>query len=316
MLPPPLSLLRAPDKVCSINIMIKIIAGIGLIGFIALGLWLRVARRPQRLDHLDRLWGSSAGRRIAADIAYGDHRRQRLDFYAPKAADAAQGSVPKPLLIFFYGGSWNSGDKCDYAFAAKAYAERGFIVALPDYRLVPEIRFPVFLEDAAAAVAKARAEAPTYGADPDHILLAGHSAGAHIALMLALDPQWLERAGVPAEAIKGVVALSAPADFHPFTMPAAIAAMGHVEPPDLTQPVRFARAAAPPLWVATGTNDTLVHARNSRAMVAAQQAVGGVATLREYERLNHVEPLMAIARTFRKKAPVLDESVAFLKGLA
>lgn len=295
--------------------MIKIIAAVGLIGLIALGLWLRFARRPQRLDHLDRLWGSSAGRRMGTDIAYGDHPRQRLDFYGPTKTDGDGEGAPKPLLVFFYGGSWNSGDKRDYGFAAKAYAERGFVVALPDYRLVPEIRFPAFLEDAAAAVAKARAEAPAHGADPDHILLAGHSAGAHISLMLALDPQWLERAAVPANAIKGVAALSAPADFYPFTMPAAIAAMGHVDPPHLTQPVHFARAGAPPLWVATGTDDDLVKARNSRAMVAAQHAVGGQAMLREYDGLNHVEPLMAIARPFRKKAPVLDESVAFLKGL-
>ncbi|MDP2764968.1 MAG: alpha/beta hydrolase, partial [Brevundimonas sp.] len=77
-------------------------------------------------------------RRAARDIAYGDDPRQVLDIYAPTAPRAR----PWPLLVLFYGGGWDSGDKTHYAWAAEALAARGFVVALPDYRLVPDVHFP------------------------------------------------------------------------------------------------------------------------------------------------------------------------------
>jgi acetyl esterase/lipase len=80
-----------------------------------------------------------AGQRIAEGLAYGEGPRRRLDIYAP----AAPG--PRPVIIFFYGGSWNSGRRQDYAFAGAAFAARGFVTVIPDYRLVPETRFPASL---------------------------------------------------------------------------------------------------------------------------------------------------------------------------
>lgn len=290
----------------------KVLIAVLLCVALAGGAWAFATRGPQKLDQLDRLTGSSAGRLAARDIAYGSTPRQRMDIYV--AAGDEMDEI-KPLLVFFYGGSWSSGDKADYAFAAKAYASQGFVVGLPDYRLSPQVHFPVFIEDAAAAVAKARAEAVRYGADPDRIVLAGHSAGGHIALMLALDPQWLKAAGVPAKAIKGVTALSAPTDFYPFTNPNARAALDGPHP-ELTQPLHFARADAPPLWLGTGTDDVTVKPRNSRVLAAAQQKLGASAIVQEYPGLDHVEPLMALTRPWRGKAPVLADSANFLQEVS
>ena len=205
--------MRPQPKAGSAWAMMKLLVGLILLCAVAGGAWAWSTRGPQKLDQLDRLWGGAAARKAASDIAYGTDPRQKLDFYVSNGTSTDE---PKPLLVFFYGGSWNSGDKADYAFAARAYASQGFVVALPDYRLAPKAHFPDFVEDAAAAVAKARANAAQYGADPDRIVLVGHSAGGHSALMLALDPQWLKAAGVPADSIKGVAALSAPTDFYPF----------------------------------------------------------------------------------------------------
>ena len=107
-----------------------------------------------------------------ADIAYGDDPRQTLDVYVPadKAAHA-------PVVVFFYGGSWQSGDKNGYRFVGQALASRGLVAVVPDYRLYPPTTFPGFIEDGARAVAWARAHAADYGADPDRLFVSGHSAG-------------------------------------------------------------------------------------------------------------------------------------------
>ena len=295
--------------------MIKFMFGFIMLLALAGGVWGWTTRSAQKLDQLDRLWGSSSGQRISSDIAYGPHKRQKIDIYVPRNNGALVDEA-RPLLVFLYGGSWNSGDKQDYAFAAKAYAEKGFVVALPDYRLVPEVRFPAFVEDAAAAVAKARIVAPRYGADPDRIVLVGHSAGGHSALMLALDPQWLKAAGVPVQSIKGVAALSAPTDFYPFVAGGVAEAALDGPHPELTQPLRFARADAPPLWLATGSEDETVKPRNSRVLADAQAQLGAKVIFKQYEGLDHTDPLMALAKPFVRKGPLLDDSAAFLMEYA
>jgi acetyl esterase/lipase len=126
-------------------------------------------------------------RTVGRGLAFGPGPRQAMDVYAPS------GPGPRPMLVFFYGGSWNSGRRQEYAWAGRALAAQGFVVAIPDYRLVPEVRFPGFVQDGAAAVARLQAEAVRLGGDPDRIVLCGHSAGAYIAVLLALDPRHLRR---------------------------------------------------------------------------------------------------------------------------
>jgi acetyl esterase/lipase len=93
------------------------------------------------------------------------------------------------VIVFFYGGGWHAGERGDYGFAAAAFAAQGFIAVIPDYRLVPEVRYPEFLEDGALALHWVVAHIAEYGGDPGKICVAGHSAGAYIAAMLALDPR-------------------------------------------------------------------------------------------------------------------------------
>lgn len=290
----------------------KWVLGLATIATVAgLALYLTGMTGAGLLDLADRLTpGRSGAAHVAKGVHYGAGPRRKLDLYRPVKASGAL-----PVLVFFYGGGWDSGRREDYRFAGEAYAAQGFLVVLPDYRLVPETRFPGFIQDGAAAIRWAQDNATRFGGDPERIVLAGHSAGAYIAAMLALDPQWLERAGVSPSHIRAMAGLAGPYDFHPFTTDQAINAFGAAPDPQATQPVNFVRHGAPPLWLATGGRDTVVKPRNSQALAAAQSRFA-VARYREYPALDHTDIVMALARPFRGKAPVLAESAAFLKAAA
>ncbi|HJQ58567.1 MAG TPA: alpha/beta hydrolase, partial [Vineibacter sp.] len=152
------------------------------------------------------------GYRRLSDIAYGDDPRQRLDLYIPQRPDPS-----RSVVVFFYGGSWDSGRRQNYHFVAQALADAGFWVVLPDYRIFPQVRFPAFVEDGAAAVRWTQSQIAAHGGDPGRLFLAGHSAGAHIALMLATRTPYLERAGVERGKLRGVIGIAGPYDFLPLS---------------------------------------------------------------------------------------------------
>ena len=245
-----------------------------------------------------------ASARIAQGLAYGPGERLKLDVYAPRAAAVR----PRPVLLFIYGGSWNSGRRQGYAFAARALAARGFVVVGPDYRLVPEVRYPDFLRDCAAAVRWARGQAAAWGGDGERIVLIGHSAGAYNAAMVALDPGLL---GPDRRAIRGFAGLAGPADFLPLDDPASIAAFGAWPRPAETQPVSHAAPGAPPALLLHGTGDTRVRPRNSHRLAARLKAAGGDVRLKLYPGLGHIGILTALAIPFRRQAPVLADLAAF-----
>ena len=242
--------------------------------------------------------------RAARDIPYGPDPRQKLDVYAPRRP----ATRPLPTIVFFYGGSWNSGARSGYGFAGRALASRGFVVVVPDYRLVPAVRFPAFLQDNAAAVRWAEANVARYGGDGGRIVLIGHSAGAYDAAMLALDPQWL---GSGRAAIRGFAGLAGPYDFLPLDGPVTIAAFGGWPVPAETQPIHFAGPGDPPALLLTGTNDDMVRPGNSTALAARLEAAGVPTTVRRYPGIGHVGIVTALARPFRRKAPVLNDLAAF-----
>jgi acetyl esterase/lipase len=250
-----------------------------------------------------------ASARVAEGLAYGDGPRRTLDVYAPRAA----ADRPSPVIVFLYGGSWNSGRRQAYAFAARALAAQGFVVVVPDHRLVPEVRYPDFLADCAAAVRWARARAGRYGGDGGRIVLIGHSAGAYNAAMLALDPALL---GPDRGAIKGFAGLAGPYDFLPLDDPATIEAFGRWRDSGDTQPVRHAAAAAPPALLLHGEADSRVKPRNSRALAARLRAAGADVRLKLYPGLGHVGILTALALPFRRQAPVLSDLAAFAREAA
>ena len=273
-----------------------------------------VAGGAKSLNIGDRLLGDSDGATLqVAGQPYGAGERNKLNIWVPTGTKKTD---KLPVLVWLYGGGWYSGQRDDYGFAGRAFAKQGFIVVIPDYRIVPEGHWPDFLHDSAAAVAWTDAHIANYGGDPDRIALAGHSAGAYNSLMLALDPQWLKAAGSDVSVIRGVVSLAGPSDFYPFEKGGrADVAMGDIRPVEQTQPITFVRADAPPLWLGHGTADTVVRVRNSQRLAAAMDKVGGSATLREYDGLSHIDLVMALTKPLAYKGPILPEMTDFLRGV-
>jgi acetyl esterase/lipase len=227
------------------------------------------------LNGFSRLAGDSA-RLAAAGVPFGDDPRLKLDVWTPRQHSAA----PLPMVIFFYGGGWVDGNRRDYGYVGRAFAAQGFVTIIPDYRLVPAVRFPAFIEDCARAVRWMREHGSEFGADPRRIHIVGHSAGAYIGAMLSLDRHYLSDAGVDPSIIRAAALLSGPYDFYPFTEERGRDALGNWPRPQETQPIHFVRRDAPPMLLMHGTADTVVNPRNSRRLAAALTAAGATAELK------------------------------------
>jgi acetyl esterase/lipase len=246
----------------------------------------------------------------ARDVAYGAHPRQTMDIYLPSS-----GGAGRPVVFFIYGGSWANGAKESYAFVGDALAARGFVTVIADYRLVPEVRFPVFVEDGAAALRFVRDNIARFGGDPRRIHLMGHSAGAYNAMMLTLDRSYLARAGLSSSIIRSAVGLSGPYDFLPLDLDVTKAAFGNAPSLERTQPVSFARADVPPILLATGADDTTVLPRNSQRLAAALRRAGARSVmLKIYPGLGHAGTAASLARVIAWRAPVLDDVISFLES--
>ena len=260
------------------------------------------------------------GHQGPSGVAYGPLPRQRFDVYVPGGSlDEADKATGSPLVIFIYGGSWSTGSRRDYRFAGEALAAHGFTVMVVDYRLYPEVRYPDFLRDCALAVAHGLEHARELGADPRRVFLYGHSAGAYNAAMLALDPRWLRATGHSPDELAGWVGLAGPYDFLPiedagvkqvFDWPATS--------PD-SQPVRHVGDLVRPLpaFLGVAARDTVVHPeRNSVPLADEMQARGTAVTFITYEHVNHVLLAGALSWPLTALAPVLDDSVAFMRARA
>jgi acetyl esterase/lipase len=241
------------------------------------------------------------------DVEYGSLASQRLDLYIP---DDPEGSLP--VVVFFHGGRWTNGSKDDYPFVGEALSSRGFLTVIPGYRRYPEVKFPSFLEDAALAVRWVHEHAAEYGGDPSKVFLMGHSSGAHMAAMLALDPEYLDAVGGQREWLRGMVGLAGPYDFLPITDADLQDLFG---PPDrypLSQPIRYAADPRVPLLLLQGEADVDVKKKNAVNLSAVVRQNGGHVTERYYPEVDHVGILAALSIPLRGRSPILGDIAAFL----
>lgn len=250
-------------------------------------------------------FGSDSTYRSVSTLRYGNESRQQHDVYQPVVA--RKGIV----VVFFYGGGWRTGARDEYRFVAQTLTRYGATVVIPDYRIYPDAVFPAFMDDAAAAVAWTHRHIAEYGGDPKKIYLVGHSAGAHIATLLTLDKQYLAAQGHDTDILAGVVGLATPTDFA-ATLEAKYrpAFVNQIEL-ERAQPIRYARADAPPLLLQHGADDTVVQARNSMALAERISALGGQARARIYPNQDHSGLILIFTKLFGHST-ILDDTLDFL----
>ena len=250
-----------------------------------------------------------SGVSVTRNVAYGSGASKTLDLYTPKRVTRD----PLPVVIFLYGGRWTEGGKGQYAFAADALAQAGFIVAVPDYRKYPDVKFPAFARDSAEAVAWVHDNIGRHGGDPAQIFLTGHSAGAHIGALIAADPKYLQAHNKSRSIITAFAGLAGPYDF----VPEAEDLKDMFGPPERYDQMRattFIDGGQPPMFLLHGAEDDTVRLYNLERLAAAIKAKGGQVDTKVYPGINHIEIVGALTVFWRSKAPVLDDLVRFFRA--
>jgi acetyl esterase/lipase len=256
--------------------------------------------------------GLAPKRLSARNIPYGPGPRRTLDIYMPTQARGAA-PVRAPVIVFLYGGSWDSGAKEDYRFVGGALAAAGFVTVIPDYRLYPDVVFPAFLDDCAAAFAWARAHAQDYGGGGPMVLM-GHSAGAYNAAMLALDPAYLGGAQDVSRPLAATVAIAGPYDFLPVQTAELKAIFGQPPTPPDTQPINHVDGRNAPMLLLAGATDTTVLPRNTVRLAARIRAAGGPVQSRIYPGIDHKEIIGAMGVPFRFLCPTYRDCIDFISA--
>ncbi|GGA59664.1 alpha/beta hydrolase [Pelagibacterium lentulum] len=241
-----------------------------------------------------------------ADIAYGPDPRQQLDVYRPQ-----DGDDDLPVVFFAYGGSWAEGEKANYEFVGRAFAARGYVTVIADYRLVPEHIYPDFVDDMRLALEWVGSNIATYGGNPQRVGLIGHSAGAYNVAMVLLADRF-RPAPESNLTVRAFAGLAGPYDFYPFDVDATIDAFGQYPEPAETQPVNHIREGLPPVLLVHGDRDGTVLPRNSLALAQGLTAQGNHVEIALYERVDHAGVLIGFARPLRWMNPVYEDVLRFL----
>ena len=240
----------------------------------------------------------------STNLVYDAERGLKLDVYTP------DGAIASPVVVFFYGGRWQQGDKSLYRFVGQALSSRGFVAVLPDLRKFPQAAFPEFVEDGAQAVRWVREQVRHYGGDPSRVFVMGHSSGAHVAALLAMDRRYLNAVGSPPPL--GFIGLAGPYDFLPLRDPDLQQIFAPASTPEQTQQIRYVTREAPPMLLIHGEDDETVDIANSQRLAAAARDAGAAVELVEYPKMDHARVIGALAAPLRLLGNVLDEIEQFV----
>lgn len=240
------------------------------------------------------------------DIAYGTDTRQRLDIYVPEGLKQSA-----PVVLFFYGGSWDSGTKKDYLAFGEAMASKGIIAVVADYRVSPEVKYPAFIEDGARAFRFVHDKIAAYGGDPKRLFLAGHSAGAYIAVMLASNLSYLKAQSLDADAIAGVIGIAGPYDFLPLTDPKLVEIFGGAHNTAML-PITYVNGARPPMLLVTGSDDGTVGPGNTSRMAAKLRLHNSPVREIVYPGTGHIGIILSLVPGFRGRTSLRDDMVRFI----
>lgn len=222
-----------------------------------------------------RLAWESAGARLG--LRYGPGADELLDLFVP--ADAVR---PVPLVVFLHGGYWQEGSRADAGFAAPGLGRAGVALAVPEYTLAPAASVAAITDQACRAVAWVAAEGRALGLDPARLVVAGHSAGAHLATMAALR--------LPAGTMAALVLIGGVFDLEPLVGTSVNDALGlDAAEARRLSPLRHVRPGLPPALVAWGDGETDEFRRQSRELAEAWAAAGNDAAAVEVAGRHHFD---------------------------
>jgi acetyl esterase/lipase len=253
--------------------------------------------------------GSVSGSRNVVErhnITFDEKHSLQVDIYSPIHAAGA------PIVVFFYGGSWEEGKRRWYRYVGSALANNGVVAMIPDYRKFPDVRFPSFMHDAARAVAWARVHAAEYGGDPQRVFVMGHSAGGEIAALLAADKRYLADVGMQPRDLAGMIGVAGAYAFLPFVDNEAEIFGDDAQGRFDSQPINFIDGDEPPMLLLQGTDDDEVPPKNAEAMAERAQAMDGTAVLKLYPGVGHSSILLSFARGHASWVPALADTLAFI----
>ncbi len=254
---------------------------------------------------------SSAHYTTSLDIAYGADQRQTLDIYYPKNKTLGK---DRPLIVFVFGGAWKEGDKKDFKFIAHAFTGAGYRVAIPNYRLYPAVKFPLFVNDVADAIAYIdKNEKTLFGDLSQGMVLMGHSAGAHTAALLATDQRYLGSRNVKIEQ-KGLVVLAGPYDLL-LDDPEVVPIFQPINNEKIAKPARLVHKNMPPVLLLHGLKDTRVKPFHTQRFAQELQKAGIRHQLKLYQNVSHVNIIASIAAPLRYLNTSYKDILGFLGTL-
>ncbi len=250
--------------------------------------------------------------------AYGTSNRQKLDIYLPKV-NPKENATPstnalKKVVIFYYGGNWDSGERADYKFVAEALVSHGYIVVIPDYRIYPEVLFPAFMADPVTAAKWVKTHINQYGGDVNKVFLAGHSAGAHMAVMMSINPEYLAVESLQPKDFSGVIGLAGPYDFLPLKSDRLKTIFGNEAEQWKSQPINFVDGKNPPILLAVGKKDGTVWPRNTYNLAKKIKENNGLVEVVEFVNYGHIDMVTKLAKPLRGDGELLNAITTFVNS--
>jgi acetyl esterase/lipase len=242
------------------------------------------------------------------DIVYRDGLetdagKHKLDIYVPKGKPLA------PVFFFIHGGAWKTGDRSYYPPLGNRYAREGFVTVVPSYRLAPKNPHPAQIEDVAAAFAWTVRHIAEEGGDTNRIYVGGHSAGGHLAALLALDESYLARHQLSPKLIHGVLALSGVYDLSFGDYQDSVFG----KDPKVRRaasPLFHAKAGAPPFLVSYCQWDYFTLPAQARQFYRALRAHNVKAELAYIPQENHLSEMINVTKP---EDPIVTAAVRFMK---
>lgn len=242
---------------------------------------------------------------LEKNVSYGSLGSQVMDIYQARAK-----KENSPIIVFIHGGSWDSGSKDIYKFFAEGFTSEGYDVAVPNYRLFPEIIFPDMLHDTAKAVAYL-----SNLFSNRKVVLIGHSAGGYNALMVSMNKHYLKEQGISVcSLISGVVSISSPTGVYELKKEPLVTIF-----PDRFKyndaPMAYVDNATPSLLVINGLADKVVDPQNAIILSEKVNKRGGQSVLKLYPDTNHTQAVQVMSRYFDDNISLKSDILNFIDEL-